>query len=153
MSSKQGAIMPLRAACLAIGVLLLLAPTPGVSAARLSAEHRLEVEILPAAHLLVGRDLLTVEVDDRRKLMFGLSDRVTQLQVEVGGRPRTFRFTNGELEIPLEPDERRRTLDILVSYEAVFNDPIPHNPVNTDNPGFGVTGSITAEGVFLLAGA
>jgi hypothetical protein len=153
MSSKRGAIMPLRAVCLTIGVLLLLAPTPGVSAARLSAEHRLEVEILPGAHLLVGRDLLTVEMDDRRKLVFGLSDRVTQLQVEVGGRPRTFRFTNAELEIPLEPDERRRTLDVLVSYEAVFNDPIPHNPVNTDNPGFGVSGSITPEGVFLLAGS
>ena len=32
--------MPLRAMCLTIGILMLLAPTPDVNAARLSAEHR-----------------------------------------------------------------------------------------------------------------
>ena len=143
----------MRAACLMVGALMLLVPAAGARAATLPVEHRLEVELIPSAHLLVGRDHLTVSTDGRRKLVVGLSDRVTHLHVDVDGQPRTFRFTNNELEIPLEPDERRRALEIVISYEAVFNDPFPHTPVNTDNPGFGVTGTITAEGVFLLAGA
>jgi hypothetical protein len=153
MLPERGSITTMRAACLMVGALMLLVPVAGARAATLPVEHRLEVELIPSAHLLVGRDHLTVSTDDRRKLVVGLSDRVTHLHVDVNGQPRTFRFTNTELEIPLEPEERRRALEIVISYEAVFNDPIPHTPVNTDNPGFGVTASITAEGVFLLAGA
>jgi Peptidase family M1 domain len=153
MLPERGSITTMRAACLMVGALMLLVPAAGARAATLPVEHRLEVELIPSAHLLVGRDHLTVSTDGRRKLVVGLSDRVTHLHVDVDGQPRTFRFTNNELEIPLEPDERRRALEIVISYEAVFNDPFPHTPVNTDNPGFGVTGTITAEGVFLLAGA
>jgi hypothetical protein len=151
--AEREQITVIRAACLMVGILMLLAPGTGAGAAMLPVEHRLEIELIPTAHMLIGRDRMTVQVDDRRMLVVGLSDRVTHLVIEVDGLPRTFRFTNTELEIPLEPDERRRALEVVISYEAVFNDPIPHNPVNTDNPGFGVTGSITAEGVFLLAGA
>ena len=50
-----------------------------------------------------------------------------------------FKFSSSELEIPLETDERRRTLEVFIAYEAVFNDPLPVDPLNTDNPGFGVT--------------
>jgi hypothetical protein len=138
---------------LMLAVLALLVPNAGEGAGSLPVEHRLEVELHPSAHLLSGRDVMRVAVDDRRKLMVGLSDRVTHLQVEIDGRPKAFRFVNAELEIPLEPEERRRVLEVVVTYEAVFNDPIPLSPLNTDNPGFGVTGSISEHGVFLLAGA
>jgi aminopeptidase N len=134
--------------------LVLTAVTPDVaSAAALEVEHRLEIELLPAAHMLTGRDALHIRVDDRRKLVFALSDSVAQLRVDVDGKPRTFKFTNSELEVPLEPDERDRTLEVVITYEASFNDPVPTAPLNTDNPGFGVTASITPAGTFLLAGA
>jgi hypothetical protein len=134
--------------------LVLMAVTPDrVPAAALEVEHRLEIELMPPAHMLAGRDELQIRVDDRRKLVFALSERAAQLRVEVDGKPRMFKFTNSELEVPLEPDERQRIVEVVISYEASFNDPVPVTPLNTDNPGFGVTASITPTGTFLLAGA
>jgi len=103
--------------------------------------------------MLTGRDAMNIRIDDRHKLVFALSERVTQLGVEVDGKPHTFKFTNSELEVPLEPDERRRTVEVVITYVAVFNDPVPTHPLNTDNPGLGVLASITESGTFLLAGA
>jgi hypothetical protein len=138
---------------LALGLMLAAAAPEGATAAALEVEHRLEIELIPHAHLLTGRDVMQIRVDDRHKLVFALSERVAQLRVEVAGNPRTFKFTNSELEVPLEPDERRRTVEVVIAYEAVFNDPVPTAPLNTDNPGFGVTASITPTGAFLLTGA
>jgi hypothetical protein len=122
-------------------------------AAPLRVAHELSVELVPSAHLLVGHDRMSIRLDDRRKLVFALSERAVQVRVEVEGRPRTFKFSNSELEIPLDPDERRRTIEAVVTYEAVFNDTVPVQPLNTDNPGFGVTASISEAGIFLLPGA
>jgi hypothetical protein len=122
-------------------------------AAAMEVEHRLDIELLPDAHMLAARDAMRIRVDDRRKLVFVLSERVFQLQVEVEGRSRTFKFANSELEVPLESDEHRRTIEAVITYEASFNDPVPISPLNTDNPGFGVTASITSTGTFLLAGS
>jgi hypothetical protein len=134
--------------------LLLTAALPThAHPAALEIEHHLDIELIPRAHMLIGRDAMSIRVDDRRKLVFALSERIAQLGVEVDGKPRTFKFTNSELEVPLEHDERRRTLPVLITYEAVFNDPVPIHPLNTDNPGFGVLASITEAGTFLLAGA
>jgi hypothetical protein len=126
---------------------------PAYAAAALQVSHELAIELIPSAHMLIGRDKMSIRVDDRHKLVFSLSERATQVRVEAEGRPRTFKFSNSELEIPLETDERRRTLEVVVAYEAVFNDSLPVQPLNTDNPGFGVTASISAAGTFLLAGA
>ena len=138
---------------LVLGLVLSAAAPASVSAAALDVEHRLEIELIPPAHMLTGRDVLQIRVDDRRKLVFALSERVAQLQVEVGGRPRTFKFRNSELEVPLETDERHRSIEVVIAYEVSFNDPVPLAPLNTDNPGFGVTASVTPAGTFLLAGA
>ncbi len=124
-----------------------------VQAAALTVAHDLSIELAPSAHLLMGFDKMSIRVDDRHKLVFSLSERVTQIRVEMEGTPRTFKFSNSELEIPLESDERRRTVEVVIAYEAVFNDPVPLHPLNTDNPGFGVTASISESGTFLLAGA
>lgn len=138
---------------LVLGLVLTAVTAVGAPAAALDVEHRLEIELIPPAHMLAGRDVLHIRVDDRRKLLFALSERVSQLRVEVDGTPRTFKFTNSELDVPLEPDERNRIIEVVITYEASFNDPVPMTPLNTDNPGFGVTASITPTGTFLLAGA
>jgi hypothetical protein len=136
-----------------LGLALMAGTAAGAAAAALDVEHRLDIELIPAAHMIAGRDTLHIRVDDRRKLVFALSERVAQLRVEVEGQPRTFKFTNSELEVPLEPDERHRIIDVVIAYEASFNDPVPTTPANSDNPGFGVTATITPTGTFLLAGA
>jgi hypothetical protein len=51
------------------------------------------------------------------------------------------------------PEERGRVIDMTVEYSALFNDPVPETPLNTDNPGYGVTGIISEKGAFLLEGA
>ena len=45
------------------------------------------------------------------------------------------------------------TVDLSVHYTCRFDDPAPVRPVNTDNPGFGVSGTISAVGTFILSGA
>ena len=138
---------------LVFGLVLMAATPDGVPAAALEVAHRLEIELTPSAHLLTGRDVLQIRVDDRRKLVFALSERADQLRVEVDGKPRRFEFADSQLAIPLEPDECRRTIEVVITYAASFNDPVPMASLNTDNPGFGVDGSITPTGTFLLAGA
>ena len=86
---------------LVLGLVLMAVAPDGVPAAALEVEHRLEIELMPSAHLLTGRDVLQIRVDDRRKLVFALSERVAQLRVEVDGKPRTFKFTNSELDGPV----------------------------------------------------
>jgi aminopeptidase N len=132
--------------------ILVGACRPAVAAA-LQVAHDLSIELAPSAHILMGHDKMSIRVDDRHKLVFSLTERVTQIRVEAEGQPRTFKFSNSELEIPLEPDERRRTIEVVINYEAAFNDLLPKDPINTDNPGFGVTASISEAGTFLLSGA
>ncbi len=153
---KHNAPMPIPAIAICAWVAALLisgVARPPAGAAALQVTHDLSIELAPSAHMLMGHDRMSIRVDDRHKLMFTLSERVTQIRVETDGNPRTFKFSNSELEIPLESDERRRTIEVVVAYEAVFNDPVPVQPLNTDNPGFGVTASISSAGTFLLPGA
>lgn len=140
--------------CAAAGIAWAAAPPVALAAARpMEVEHHLEVELRPERHLLVGRDDLRVVGDGRAKLVFALSERARDLQVEVNGRPRGFTFRGSFLEVPLAFEERGATVDVRIAYEAVFNDPAPLAPVNTDNPGIGVTALITEQGAFLLPGA
>lgn len=154
-STPASAAAALRAWVVAAASLTaLLFPGTGRTAqAALLVTHELAVELVPAAHMLIAHDRMSIRVDDRHKLVFALSERVTQVRVEMEGQPRTFRFSNSELEIPLEAEERRRTVEVVIAYEAAFNDPVPVQPLNTDNPGFGVTACISEAGTFLLPGA
>jgi hypothetical protein len=152
---KRYCSLPVLAAAVGIcwtAIILAGACRPAV-AAPLHVAHDLSIELAPSAHMLMGHDKMSIRVDDRHKLVFSLSERVTQIRVEIEGQPRTFKFSNSELEISLEADERRRTIEVLIAYEAAFNDPLPKDPVNTDNPTFGVTASISEAGTFLLSGA
>jgi hypothetical protein len=44
-------------------------------------------------------------------------------------------------------------LAVDLDYTCVFTDPAPEMPVNTDNPGYGVSGTISPRGTLLLGGA
>lgn len=137
----------------AIAVLpLAIAPASGL-AEPLAAAHDLRIELLPDQGRLIGRDRLRIAASHRGELRFRLSPRAEKLKVEINGRPRRFARRAETLQVALAPDERGRPLDVDLVYEAVFDDPFPVNPYNTDNPGFGVAGTISAAGAFLLDGA
>ena len=122
-------------------------------AAELIAAHNLQVELVPTEMKLIGRDDITIETDGTGILAFRVSESLTQIQVIVDNDQRDFEFNDGRLLLNLKPHEQSAELHIRIHYTGIFDDPVPLRPVNTDNPGYGVTGTISPEGSFLLAGA
>jgi hypothetical protein len=118
-----------------------------------AVEHHLEIKLILRENRLTGRDRMRIEASDRAELAIFLSERATGVQVAVNGAARGFQRSAAVLRIPLLDSERQRPIAMEVAYEAVFDDPVPVNPLNTDNPGFGVAASISGQGVFLLGGA
>ena len=136
------------------GVLLGLFVVAAVSqAAGLRAHHTLQIELFPAAGKLTGIDEIAIKSAAVRVLEFYISERATQLKVEVNQKPRNFNFENGRIKLTLEPQEQSSDLLVTIYYAAIFDDPVPVRPVNADNPGYGVTATISEKGSFLLAGA
>jgi len=122
-------------------------------AAELKATHDLQIELIPEEAKLVGRDDVTIKTNGDSTLIFQLSENLSQIKVEAGGQQRNFEFKNGRLLINLDPPQQNAEIRVSILYAGIFDDPIPVRPVNTDNPGYGVTGTISAKGSFLLPGA
>ena len=123
----------------------------------LTAHHDLTVSLFPQKAQLTGRDQIRIQgLGDGQNgpaVTFWLSPRARIQSVRVDGREHPHRFEKGRLT--LTPDRRAATAAVVVSidYTGRFDDPAPVQPVNTDNPGYGVSGTISTAGTFLLAGA
>ncbi|MBW2429532.1 MAG: M1 family peptidase [Deltaproteobacteria bacterium] len=122
-------------------------------AAELSAVHNLQIVLVPAEMKLIGRDDITIKTEGTGVLTFRVSENLTQIKIIVDQDQRDFEFNNGRLLLNLKPHEQTADLHIRIYYSGIFDDPVPVRPVNTDNPGYGVTGTISPKGTFLLAGA
>ncbi len=151
---KHRNISSLKRYLLFLGVFsVLIASTAASQAADLSAAHHLQIELIPAEKKLIGRDDITIKTDNTGILAFRVSENLTQIKVIVGNDQRNFELHNGRLLLRLKPHEQSAELQIRIQYSGIFDDPVPVRPVNTDNPGYGVTGTISPKGSFLLAGA
>ena len=117
------------------------------------ARHRLQVEIFPHGQKLRAIDEITIDNNLSDKLDFRLSHRARQIAVTVNGTSREFDFKDGQLKIGLAAGEKNQKVQITIRYTASFDDPVPVQPVNADNPGYGVSASISERGSFLLAGS
>ncbi len=137
-----------------MGILLGLLSSAVLSqAAGLNAAHHIQIELIPNEKKLIGQNEVTIKNDGNGVLEFRLSKRATQVETRVNRTPREFNFNNGRLRIPLKLHERSGEVRVAIHYTAIFDDPVPTRPVNMDNPGFGVTATISQQGSFLLAGA
>jgi hypothetical protein len=137
-----------------VGVLLVLLAFAAVSrATELQVHHNLQIELYPSANKLIGTDVISIKSEPAGILEFHISERVTQLKVDVNNKSRNFNFENGRIKLRLEPREKSADLLVTITYAGIFDDPVPERPVNADNPGYGVTGTISKKGSFLLAGA
>jgi hypothetical protein len=137
-----------------LGILLGILSCAVISqAAGLSAAHHIQIELIPGAKKLIGQNDITIRTNGTEVLEFHLAKRATRIEVQVNKNPRDFNFENGRLRLTLEPHERFGEFQVSIHYTAKFDDPVPVNPINMDNPGFGVTATITDKGSFLLAGA
>ena len=121
-------------------------------AAALEMHHDLAVVLQPESHKLTGSDVIEVTVNTSAAVYFRLSDEATIKRLSVNGKEHPFEFSEGLLKIIPDRNNSRKTV-IAIDYEAIFDDSFPRRPVNTENPGYGVTGIISSEGCFLLGGA
>ena len=146
----------IKAAVAGVGTVLVLifVLSGSVSLAfELNARHDLQIELSPQEKKLQAIDQIKIEKSLSDGLDFKLSHRAEQIEVMVNDTPREIDFKNGRLHVPLAANEKNKEIRIAIRYAAIFDDPVPVRPVNADNPGFGVSATISEAGIFLLAGS
>jgi len=126
---------------------------PAIAFAAAGIHHDLSIELVPGRQLMLASDTASVRTRDDRFIEFTLTHRARNIEVQVEGRLREHEFYNELLRVPLKNGELNRHLRLQITYSGVFDDPVPVRPLNTDNPGFGVSGSITEAGACLLPGS
>ena len=114
--------------------------------------HDLRISLHPESNRLLGRDYIEVQPEGQAKLTLSMSPRAIIRKMVVNEKVAPYHFSKGRLTVPLDPG-RAAPSRIFVSYEAVFDDPYPEAPANSDNPGYGVTGIVGPKGTFLLSGS
>jgi aminopeptidase N len=119
--------------------------------ARAILNHDLVIQLHPSEHGLKAKDIITVPPGQRSFMLFEMADHLTVQSVTIDRREVPFSFNGGRLRIALSPDSDSRQVGIY--YSGVYNDAMPVEPLNTDNPGYGITGTIDPRGTMLLAGA
>ncbi|MFZ0612196.1 MAG: M1 family aminopeptidase [Desulfobacterales bacterium] len=139
----------LRAAIVS-GLLFFLSAAPS---AALDVHHDLRIVLDPSASRLEGTDTLTIGPVAPAEVVLDLTEKATIHSLTIDGRPQAFAFANGRLRLKPAVGKATGPLQISLAYAAVFDDPVPVMPANTDNPGYGVSGTISPQGTLLLFGA
>ncbi len=118
-----------------------------------TVRHDLKVRLDLKARKLIARDDLLISQWPSQDLTFRISPKSRIKQVTVDGKPVRHTFQSDHLTLYPGHPGGSHPLTVSISYEAVFDDQLPDNPESFDNPGFGVEGTITEKGVFLLPGS
>ncbi|NNG47114.1 MAG: M1 family peptidase, partial [Deltaproteobacteria bacterium] len=112
--------------------------------------HDLAVRLDPKSNSLTALDTLTVSTGGQSSLAFALSENATVEKVAMRERDLPFTFGGGTLRVALPPGlPGESELPLTVSYRASFRDHVPEDPVNTEDPGYGVRATIGEKGTFL----
>ena len=140
--------------CLTAGLLLAAGATIAEAAEVDSVRHDLQISLDLQNKRLTGIDRMRIEPGGATTLLFFLSRAATGIEVLQNGSSAAFSFEQNILRVEVGASHPPpKTLQVSIRYAAVFDDPAPADPVNTDNPGYGVTGTIGEQGAFLLSGA
>ncbi len=131
---------------------VILIATAALAAPR-TLHHDLDVTLRLDRRELRGTDILTVSPEGAARLDLNLAPQARVRDVVVGGENASFTFKAGSLAVTVPRGLRSGTLMATVSYDVAFTDPFPVRPIDTDNPGYGVQGTIFDQGVFILDGA
>ena len=119
----------------------------------LDVHHNLRITLHPAENRLEGVDTISIRPTAPADVVLYLTEKATGLNLLIDGRPASSSFENGRLRLKPGKVKGSDPLHIRLAYAAVFNDPVPVMPANTDNPGYGVSGTISPQGTLLLYGA
>ena len=123
-----------------------------VDAIAFEATHTLDVQLTPTRARLDGIDRITV-TGHSGPLRIYLGPQITIDSLTVSGRATDYDRRGRWLTIQLPAAAPTEDWELTIRYHGRFDDPAPDDPVNTDNPGFGVAGTISPRGTLLLAGA
>lgn len=134
-------------------LIIFLVPEPVCLSAQTVVHHNLDTVIFPDQHKIQVTDNLTIQPDRLNYLLFHVAENARIHELDLDGRRVPYTFGAGDLRVGIPKASRNKRLALKIVYEAVFDDPVPILPANTDNPGYGVTGSISNQGVFILSGA
>lgn len=143
--------------CLSLICLLVLGVMHGVAGADTAkgpaAHHELTISLFPEESKLEGRDRIRIQRPEKGPVELFLSPRARIQAVRVDGNDHPYTFTKGRVTLTPDRSEAILGVDLSIHYVCRFDDPVPLRPVNTDNPGFGVSGTISPRGTFILSGA
>ena len=117
-----------------------------------TTHQRIAVTIDTSGQELQGESTLTLHPHGAEKLSFELQPSAVIDGVSISGRGAPFRFSGGTLFVELAPEQREHAIQVSIGYRAVFNGKLPVLSAGMEDPGFGVTGIIAPEGVFLGSG-
>lgn len=134
-----------------IYLLILLAQfLPEAAAAEFNARHAVNATLSPETSSIRVKDRIELagRVPDRLGLALAPGAKIESLRLD--GNTPAFTRRGPELRIGLAPGARARLIEI--DYSARFSDPLPGDVASFDNPGLGVTGTITGDAAFLLPG-
>lgn len=135
---------------LVVAMLWLMAGRDGFA---FQAAHELTVTLAPETSRLSGTDRITLRDFPKAVVPLGLNPRIRITALTVNGVPRqTVAAANG-VAIDLSNTVPGKTIELKIQYEGAFQDEAPELPANTDNPGYGVSGTISPRGTLLLGGA
>jgi len=152
MSASGHHILFRRSIPLAIA-LLLAVPARSVPAADLPVRHDLSVVLSPEEGLLRAVDTITMPGWKGSRSTFSLSGNARVTSVSVDGKEHSLLSGNGPLTIAHDGKPEGKPVVVRIAYEGEFRDRPPRDPVNTEDPSFGVAGTISPEGVFLSDGS
>ena len=142
---------------LALIFLLVLAGMHGIAdaeiAMRLTAHHDLAISLFPEKSELEGWDRIRFQrlAGDTLDLLLAPNARIQAVRMDDHDLP--YMFNQGRLTLNPDRNASNSTVELSIQYNCRFDDPAPVRPVNTDNPGFGVNGTISNLGTFILSGA
>lgn len=132
---------------------LLAAAAMPVPAAVLSVRHHVTVDLSPATHTLMGSDVMRLRLEDHESMALFIAPTAGLDKVLVNGREAEYRLEGGRLRIPLPLEAQNGEVVVSIDYHARFDDRFEPEPYAMDNPGQGVTGTMTRDAVFLLGGS
>jgi hypothetical protein len=120
------------------------------SASAAAVDHHLKVILDPARQRLSATDRLTIPAGPS-SVAFRMAAHLSIDALFVNGQAAAYTQAHDRVTVAL--DASGEAVDITIAYSGTFDDQAPVEPLNTDNPGYGVTGTIGDQGTMLLAGA
>lgn len=135
---------------LLITALLIIGAAP---ADALHVHHDMQIRLDPDNRRIEGVDTLLIRPAPIASPILYLNPRATDLRMEMNGQPITFERIGAALHPRVPDDAGKDPFRLTITYGVRFDDPVPVRPLNTDNPGYGVSGTISPTGTLLLDGA